>query len=86
LYKIFLTRSAEKEYIELAGSNPAIFKRVRSALKYIAENPRSGKPLKLKLKGKWSYRVGPYRIIYSIEHGRLVVYVLSIGHRRDVYT
>ena len=85
MYSIKLTRSAEKEYIALAKSNPAIFKRVKAALEYIAEDPRAGKPLKLTLKGKWSYRVGSYRIIYSIEHKVLTVYVLDIGHRRGVY-
>ena len=37
MYSIRLTRSAEKEYIALAKSNPAIFKRVKAALEYIAE-------------------------------------------------
>lgn len=33
----------------------------------------------------WRYRVGNYRIICSLEHERLVVLVLRIGHRREVY-
>jgi len=33
----------------------------------------------------WKYRVGAYRIICSLENNRLVVLVLSIGHRREVY-
>ncbi|HYU45121.1 MAG TPA: type II toxin-antitoxin system RelE/ParE family toxin [Terriglobales bacterium] len=35
--------------------------------------------------GLWKYRVGDYRIICSLEHDRLVVLVLQIGHRREVY-
>jgi len=35
--------------------------------------------------GLWRYRVGDYRIICSLEHDRLVVLVLQVGHRRDVY-
>ncbi len=85
MYKIELTRTAEKEYVELARSNPSVFKRVKVALEFIAKDPSVGKPLKLTLKGKWSYRVGPYRIIYSVEHKVLTVYVLDIGHRREVY-
>ncbi len=85
MFKIALTRTAEKEYEALAKSNPAIFKRVRAALVYISKDPHSGKHLRLTLKGKWSYRVGPYRIIYSIENRILTVYVLDIGHRREVY-
>jgi mRNA interferase RelE/StbE len=33
----------------------------------------------------WRYRVGDYRIICSLEHERLVVLVLRIGHRREIY-
>lgn len=85
MYKIVLTKQAEKEYIHLFNTNQPIFKRIRVALHSIAEDPHQGKPLKLSLKGKWSYRVGMYRIIYTIEHNVLKVYVLDIGHRREIY-
>jgi mRNA interferase RelE/StbE len=50
------------------------------------ENPRdAGKALTGKLQGCWRYRVGDYRIVCSIEDGRLVVLVLEIGHRREIY-
>ena len=41
--------------------------------------------LKDKLKGKYSLRVGVYRIIYSFQRSELVIYVLDIGHRREIY-
>ena len=85
MYKIVLTRTAEKEYRYLYTHNNAIFTRIRKALRSIAEDPHQGKPLKLKLKDKWSYRVGVYRIIYSMDGRILTVYVLDIGHRREVY-
>jgi len=50
------------------------------------EDPRAfGKPLKADLKGLWRYRVADYRLICSIQDQRLVVLVLKVGHRRDVY-
>ena len=50
------------------------------------EDPRSfGKALKGDLAGLWRYRVGDFRLICSIEDQRLVVLVLKVGHRRDVY-
>lgn len=85
MYKIALTKSAEKEYRDLYNKNRAVFERIRKAIYAIAKDPRQGKPLKFELKNKWSYRVGPYRIIYSIEHSILTVYVFDIGHRREVY-
>lgn len=85
MYKIVFTKDAEKEYKYLFKTNKTIFKRIRAALKFLAGDPTAGKPLKLKLKGKWSYRIGVYRIIYSVEHKILTVYVLDIGHRREIY-
>ena len=85
MYKILLTRAAEKDYRYLFKTNRPIANRINAALHALANDPTQGKPLKLTLKGKWSYRVGVYRVIYSIEHKILTVYVLDIGHRRDVY-
>ena len=52
----------------------------------VAEDPRRfGKPLRLNLAGLWRYRVEDYRLICRIEDERVVVLVLQIGHRRDVY-
>lgn len=51
-----------------------------------AEDPRRfGKPLSRDLAGLWRYRVRDYRLICSIEDGRLVVLVLHVGHRKNVY-
>ena len=47
------------------------------------ENPRiHGKPLSANRAGQWRYRVGDYRIIAKIEDDRLVILVISIGHRK----
>lgn len=50
------------------------------------ENPRShGKALSGKLNPYWSYRVGDYRIVVEIKDHELVIVIISLGHRRDVY-
>lgn len=50
------------------------------------ENPRQhGKALTADRVGQWRYRVGDYRIIAKIEDDRLVILVITIGHRREVY-
>jgi len=56
--------------------------------KHIAsdQDPRRfGKPLRHELQGLWRYRIGNYRAICHIENDRLVVLVLALGHRRQVY-
>jgi mRNA interferase RelE/StbE len=51
-----------------------------------AEDPRRfGRPLRRNLAGLWRYRVGDYRLICRLEENRLVVLVLQVGHRREVY-
>jgi len=85
LYKIVLLPEAEKSYRRLFYYNKEAFKRVDAALETLKAEPFLGKPLKNKLKGKYSLRVGVYRIIYSIEKQVLIIYILDIGHRREIY-
>ena len=50
------------------------------------ENPRlHGKALKGNLNDIWRYRVGNYRILAKIEDDRIVITIVEIGHRKDVY-
>ncbi|CAN5337385.1 type II toxin-antitoxin system mRNA interferase RelE [soil metagenome] len=52
----------------------------------LAKNPhRVGKPLRDQLAGRYSARRGEFRVIYSIFENRVVVRVIHIAHRRDVY-
>ena len=50
------------------------------------ENPRiHGKGLVENKSGQWRYRVGDYRIICEIKDDEIIVLVLEVGHRRDIY-
>lgn len=50
------------------------------------DNPRQiGKPLQGVLRDYWSYRVGDYRLICELQDGRLVILVVELGRRRDIY-
>lgn len=52
----------------------------------LARNPyRVGKPLQRELDGLWGARRGPYRMIYRIVEGRVLVVVIHVDHRADVY-
>lgn len=51
-----------------------------------ADDPRRfGRSLTADHKGLWRYRVGEYRIVAKIENDRLIVLVVAVGHRREVY-
>lgn len=58
---------------------------VATAIDDLKSDPESGKKLKDKLFGKYSYRVGVYRIIYKINKSNNTVYVIIAGHRSTVY-
>ena len=50
------------------------------------ENPRQhGKGLTANHSGEWRYRVGDYRILAEIQEDKIVILILEIGHRREIY-
>ncbi|TJU92410.1 MAG: type II toxin-antitoxin system RelE/ParE family toxin [Mesorhizobium sp.] len=52
----------------------------------VLDNPcEAGKALKGPLATFWRYRVGDYRIICDVQDSRLVILVVTIGHRGDIY-
>ena len=86
-WKIELADTAQRQLEKLdkaIANRIAKFLRGRLAL---LENPRSiGEALKSERFGElWKYRVGDYRLIAKIEDQRLVILVVTIGHRREIY-
>ncbi len=52
----------------------------------LANNPRGqGHSLRERFRGLWRYRIGDYRIVCRIEDEHLVVLVIAIAHREDIY-
>ena len=50
------------------------------------DNPRQfGKGLTANRKDEWRYRIGDYRLVADIQDDKIVILILNIGHRRDIY-
>jgi mRNA interferase RelE/StbE len=81
-YQLLYLPGAEKDIQALPGS---VIGRVRRGLEQLAENPRLGKPLHGELVHFWSYGVGDYRVVYEIRDEALIVLVVMLGHRREIY-
>lgn len=58
---------------------------IKKNLDECADPRRQGKGLTANLSGKWRYRVGDYRILAEIQEKKVVILVLEIGHRSDIY-
>lgn len=72
---------------EIEGIEPkAVRQRVIARIQALAENPRPPGCEKLSAReGSYRVRQGDWRILYAIEEDRLVVLVVKVGHRREVY-
>jgi mRNA interferase RelE/StbE len=82
-YRIGLAPAAARQPRTL---DPQIRRRIQAALELLAVEPRP--PAATRLvggAGEWRIRTGDYRIIYEIHDDELLVLVLRVGHRRDIY-
>lgn len=80
-YTIVLEKPAEKFILRLAKPEK------ERVLRAIDKLPYEGdvKQLKGRHRGKFRLRVGDYRVIYTVDNGRLVVCIIDAGNRGDIY-
>ncbi|RLA37891.1 MAG: type II toxin-antitoxin system RelE/ParE family toxin [Gammaproteobacteria bacterium] len=81
-YSLRIKASAARELARVDKSQKM---RLVLAVDRLTENPHRGQQLKGELTGLRRIRVGDYRVIYEIDAGRLVVLVIRVGHRREIY-
>lgn len=81
-YEIVFRRSV---YKDLRSTPKADIKKILKRIDSLASNPRGPGCEKLSADERYRVRQGNYRIVYAIEDDRLIVIVVKVGHRRDVY-
>ncbi len=81
-YAVLILPSAQKQLNKLPN---AIATRIEDKLMELEQDPRPAGCKKLKGRDAWRIRIGDYRAIYEINDGQLIVTVITIGNRRDVY-
>lgn len=83
-YQVVFSKRAERD---LKKMDPDAQTQIIEAATALGKNPRppSSKPMKGDYKGYWRERTGNYRIIYEITDEKLVVFVIRVGHRKDIY-
>ncbi|MDO9254352.1 MAG: type II toxin-antitoxin system RelE/ParE family toxin [Bacteroidales bacterium] len=81
-YAASLSKKAQKQLDKLSDN---IAEPILAAIADLEENPRPQGYIKLKGRGGYRVRVGNYRIIYEVFDNELIVNILALGHRKDIY-
>lgn len=84
-YTVLFSKLAQRQFDDLMRSDRTLGARIARAIDRLRENPFVAGVLKGPWKGYRKRRVGDYRIIYRIEQQKLVVYLITIAHRGEVY-
>ena len=81
-YRVELKKSVQKDFDSIPKKD---LQRIISAIEALADDPR--RPQSKKLSGREQYRLrqGNYRILYSIQDDLLIVFVVAVGHRKEIY-
>lgn len=84
MYQVEFTKSADKQFKKL---QPQFQAQLQKTIDTLKENPRPQGYTKLSGVNPAMYRVrsGNFRIIYSIKDNELMVYLLKVGHRKEIY-
>ncbi len=82
-YRVLIKPSAVKEIENISRKSDR--RRIVERITALANDPKPPGSQKLSGRDRYRLRQGPYRIIYSVQDDVLVVYVVKVGHRKDVY-
>lgn len=81
-YEVLILPGAVRQIEKLP---PEAKRLVQAGIELLGDNPRPPQAKKLSGVPEWRVRLGDYRIIYRIEDSVLIVVVVAVGHRRDIY-
>jgi len=81
-YKVYFRESVEKDFSAIPKSD---LKKILRQIKTLAEDPRPSGCEKLTGRERYRLRQGRNRILYSIQDKDLTVWVVKVGHRKDIY-
>ncbi|MBE6361649.1 MAG: type II toxin-antitoxin system RelE/ParE family toxin [Treponema bryantii] len=83
--KVEYSESALKQLKKLDGQFQRAIIQEMNEIATLDDPRQRGKALKANLSGLWRYRVGDYRVICDIQDAKILITVLRVGHRKNVY-
>ena len=81
-YKVFFKKSVQKDFDAIPKKD---LKKILNRILTLTEDPRPPGCEKLTGQERYRLRQGRYRIVYSIQDDELTVWVVKVGHRKDIY-
>lgn len=81
-YRVFFKKSVQKDLSAIPKED---LKRILSRIQSLEEEPRPPGCEKLTGQERYRLRQGRYRIVYSIQDDELSVWIVTVGHRKDIY-
>ena len=86
-YKIEFSSRAARDFKKLAKTNKAMAIKIKDAIAELAEEPRPRgvETLTVTNPSLQRIRVGDFRVIYEIKEGELLVWVVRLGDRKEIY-
>ena len=81
-YKVIFAKSVKKDFRKIPKLEVS---KILNEIAHLAKNPRSSKTKKLKGEKLYRLRVGNYRVIYDIQDNLMLIFVVKLGHRSDIY-
>jgi mRNA interferase RelE/StbE len=85
-WKVEVSPTAARQIGKLGRAAQAqIYRYLTEKIQSTSDPRQSGKALQGDKRGLWRYRIGDYRLICDLQDNRLVVLLLIVGHRKDVY-
>lgn len=84
-YTVVLSQKAQEKFDRFIRTNRKFGEQIAQAIDRLAAHPQIGDFLKGEWRDYRKYRTGNYRIIYRIEHSRLIIYIITIDDRKNVY-
>ncbi len=84
-YRLLYTEDSLRQLKKMDPSAQRLIVTYLRKLEHLEEPRSKGKALSAHLKGFWRYRIGDYRAICEINDDEIIIIVIDIGHRKDIY-
>lgn len=84
-YRVVIHPDLSSTCRKLRARSPARYEQLKKKIRFLVENPESGKPLHPPLKGQWRVHIGPFILFYEIDLKENTLVFLNLVHHDDAY-